>query len=290
VASWLLPREKRRGAYAVYAFCRLADDIVDLSGADGSAGDAERRLATYRQDLESALRGTSSSPVLRELAWAVGRFGIGRASLDSLLDGVTCDLGTFAYESWPDLQGYCQGVASSVGEMCAAVFGIGGDSRDADRALVHARTLGVAMQLTNILRDVGEDAARDRCYLPSEDLARFGLSRREVLSGEARSKPGAWRALMAFEIARARDLYGEAMPGIALISPDARRCAHACASGYAAILGAIERNAYDTFTRRASLGRLDRAGIFVASWLGRMPQPTPIEAPNGSAPPRHVPA
>ena len=121
------------------------------------------------------------------------------------------------------------------------------------------------MQLTNILRDVGEDAANGRCYLPGNDLAAFGLTRADVLGARVGTKPE-WRALMQFEIARARALYAAAMPGIALLSSDARRCATACAIGYAGILDAIEDLGYDTFRSRARLSGVARAAVLWQAW------------------------
>jgi phytoene synthase len=269
LASRMLPREKRRGVFAAYAFCRTADDIVDLAAGE----DALTRLRTYREALTRALNGADDHPVLREVAWAVRRFGVPVSALDTLLGGVEQDLVTTRYDTWNELQRYCQGVASSVGEMCTAVFGVA-DNAHGDRARSYARTLGVAMQLTNILRDIGEDARHGRCYLPLEDLERFGLSRADVLAQRVDARSPSWRLLMAFEIARARDLYRDALPGIALLAPDAQRCALACAAGYAAILRAIERNGCDTFSRRAVVAPALRARILVQSWL-RLPPHVP---------------
>jgi phytoene synthase len=149
--------------------------------------------------------------------------------------------------------------------MCTYVFGVAGDDRVRHRALAHARTLGVAMQLTNILRDVGEDARNGRCYLPDDDLARFDLRRADVLAGVPAGDPR-WRGLMRYEIDRARSLYECAMPGIGLLAPDARRCAAACATGYAGILRVIEENGYDTFNARARLGARARAAVLWSAW------------------------
>jgi phytoene synthase len=126
------------------------------------------------------------------------------------------------------------------------------------------------MQLTNILRDVGEDAGRGRCYIPEEDLATFGLARDEVLEGRSGlARDARWHALMRFEIKRARALYDAAIPGIALLAPDAQRCATACARGYAGILGAIEANGFDTVSERARLGHWARVGVLWDVWRGK---------------------
>jgi phytoene synthase len=183
-----------------------------------------------------------------------------------LIDAVRGDLEVRTYDTWPALREYCEGVASTVGEVCAHIFGLPDDPGARALALRHARILGVALQLTNILRDVGEDAAIGRCYLPSEDLARFGLSTEDVLARRLASTDDRWRALMAFEIARARALYDEALPGIALLAPDAQRCAMLCARGYSRILDAIEAIGYDSLGRRARVGIASRAALLFQVW------------------------
>ena len=264
-ASHFLPGEKRRAANAVYAFCRTADDIVDADSAESGA--ASLRLDLFSRDLELALDGKVEGPVFRELARAVRDFHIPPRTLRELLRGVGYDLSGCRYESWAGLASYCEGVASTVGEMCAHIFGVPGGRTVLPHAIRYARTLGVAMQVTNILRDVGEDAARGRCYLPDDDLAAFGLSRDEILAcNGALARDERWRPMMAFEIGRARSLYEAAAPGIALLSPDTRRCATACAVGYAAILDAIEGQDYDTLTKRARVSTAARVGIFWQAW------------------------
>jgi phytoene synthase len=203
--------------------------------------------------------------LLSEVARAVRQYAIPASLLDELLDGVARDCRPVAPHNWAELERYCQGVASSVGEMCTYIFGVNGDALARVQARRHARTLGVAMQLTNILRDVGEDAANGRCYLPDSDLAAHGLTRGDVLLARV-SGTAQWRALMQFEIARARALYETAAPGIQHLAPDARRCASACAIGYAGILDVIERIDYDTFRRRARLSALGRAAVFWSAW------------------------
>lgn len=273
LASHFLGTERRRAAFALYAFCRVADDMVDEAAA-GRLADVARSLARYRGQLDDALAGRPDGPVFRELALAQQRHDVPHAVLYELLDGIARDCAPVSYDSWADLARYCAGVASSVGEMCMHVFGVEGGAGVHARALRHARTLGLAMQLTNILRDVGEDARHGRCYLPTDDLARHGLTRGEVLRGGLARDPR-WHALMRFEIARARQLYDEAMPGIALLAADSRRCAMACAMGYAGILGAIERNGFDTFSTRARLGPVARATVLWSTW--RTPNGTRLE-------------
>ena len=269
MASQLLPARKKRSAFALYAFCRVADDLVD-DACDEPPAVLASRLESLRTRLAAALCGQPDDALFREVAGAMRRHDIPPALLHELLDGIAVDCLPARFATWTELEGYCQGVASSVGEMCTYVFGVA-DGRVLAAATVHARQLGVAMQLTNILRDVGEDARRFRCYLPDSDLMRFGLTREDVLSGSV-ARDARWRRLMQFEVARARELYAAAAPGIAMLSPDARRCATACATGYAAILDAVEALDYDTFSARARLGTLARATVLWNAWrapLGR---------------------
>ncbi len=207
LASSFLPAEKKRAAFALYAFCRVADDMVDraIVSCDQTIG---RQLETYHAALDAALAGAPSGPVFRELAWSVRTFGVPPAVMHELIAGVTRDLSPVRYPTWDDLAVYCEGVASTVGEMCTFVFGVPAGSEARMRALRYARTLGLAMQLTNILRDVGEDARLGRCYLPDEDLAMFGLSRDDVLHDPDLASDERWRPFMAFEIGRARVVSG----------------------------------------------------------------------------------
>jgi 15-cis-phytoene synthase len=260
-----LPEHKQRAAFALYAFCRQADDIVDRRDLDASVASARQDLLEYRAALDSALAGHPGDPVFREVARTVERFRIPRGPLVELLDGVGRDLESPAYHTWADVARYSAGVASSVGEMMVHVFGVR-KHEDFAEAVGRARTLGVAMQLTNILRDVGEDAQRGRCYLPADEMARHGFSRDDVLEGDVDTTRSAWHRLLKLQVARARELYAEGTRGIALLASDAQRCAHMCAAGYAAILGAIERNDYDTMRLRAQVSNWERARIVFGSW------------------------
>ena len=278
LASHFLTPEKRRSAYALYAFCRVADDLVDLA-ASASPSVTATRLDAYRLEMRDTLAGQPRGPVFRELYRAVQEHDVPTVVLYELLEGIASDCTPARYATWPELHRYCEGVASTVGEMCTYVFGVTGGEEVRRRALTHARILGVAMQLTNILRDVGEDARKGRCYLPDEDLARFQLGREEVLHG-LRPTDERWRDLMAFEIARARSLYACAMPGIALLAPDSQRCAMACAAGYSGILGAIEAIGYDTFSMRARLGLGARAAVVWSVWRTPVARATIEKAPH----------
>ena len=277
LASRFLPPEKRRAAFAVYAFCRTIDDIVDNASPTDPAPIAA--IDAYRALLDRTLDGAPRGPVFRELAWAVARFAIPARVLHDLIDGGARDVhGAARPATGDELAQYCEGVASTVGEMCAYVFGVPGDSGATSRAVRYARTLGMAMQVTNILRDVGEDAERGRCYLPADELAAFGLTREDVLrGGAALARDERWRPLMAYQIGRARALYEAAAPGLTMLASDARRCAVACARGYAAILDAIEQQRYDTLTRRARVTTARRAVLLFEVWRdgGTRVQPLP---------------
>jgi 15-cis-phytoene synthase len=268
LAGIFLPPPKRRAAFALYAFCRTADDIVDRTPAPEHAAAARGQLEALRRRLDDALAGAPADPLLREVAWAIAHYDVPAGTLHALLDGVARDCTPPRYGSWPELERYCHGVASTVGEMCTHIFGVPGGPAAFAAALDHARILGVAMQLTNILRDVGEDARRGRCYLPDDELSAAGLSAERILHDRAVSDGAGWRALMRFEIARARALYAAAAPGMALLAPDARRCATACAAGYAAILSRIEANGYDTIRVRAVPSAWQRARVLVDVWRG----------------------
>jgi len=194
-----LPKARRDALFAIYAFCRYADDLVDETPDAALAG---QRLTQWRKELEAALAGDAGHPITRRLTAVMGEFGIDPKLPFAVLDGVGMDLGQVRHADFDSLTGYCHRVAGAVGLMCVRAFGC--THPDADRlALAH----GMAFQLTNILRDVGRDAALDRIYLPLADLERFGVSERDVLTG--RYTPGV-RALMEFECARAAGYYAEA--------------------------------------------------------------------------------
>jgi 15-cis-phytoene synthase len=284
LASVFLPAPKRRAAFALYAFCRVADDIVDRADRARTVGgvacpEVMAALASHEQKLQQTLAGTPSDPVFRELHRVMREFGVPAAVLRELLGGVAMDLRPVHYESWAELSAYCEGVASSVGEMCTYVFGVQGDSDVRTVALRFARTLGLAMQLTNILRDVGEDARRGRCYLPVQDLEAHGLTTAEILDGSLLATDPRWQRFITQQIALARSLYAAAMPGIPLLSADAQRCAWACAIGYSGILGAIEDIACDSLTQRARLSNSSRMQVLWSVWRMR----PVVQSPNPHA-------
>lgn len=262
LASALLPPAKRRAVRALYAFCRVTDDIVDRSTGD-SAGQLEqwhRRILVNHPPADD----------LVAIAWADARlrYHVPVRYAEQLIEGVARDLVQSRYQTFEELAAYCYGVASTVGLMSMHITGYAGA-----HAIPYAIKLGVALQLTNILRDVGEDWAAGRLYLPQEDLARFGLSEEDVARGQVTD---AWRALMQYQIARNRLLYAEALPGIALLDRDGRFAIAAAAELYQGILQDIEAHDYDVFSRRACVskwGKLRRLpGIWWRSRTAKMPQ------------------
>lgn len=242
LASGLLPPQKRRAARALYAFCRVTDNIVDTGDNDDAAREA---LEQWRILIMSPLPPTHN---LVALAWAdaQARYNIPRGYAHQLIDGVARDLSQKRYATFDDLAEYAYGVASTVGLMAMHIIGYMGDD-----ALPYAVKLGVALQTTNILRDVAEDWQNGRVYLPQAELAAFGLSEADIDAG--RNNP-AWREFMDFQIARNRRLYDESRAGIALLNADGRFAISAAAELYRAILTDIETHDCDVFTRRAHVG------------------------------------
>ncbi len=247
LASGLLPPVKRRAARALYAFCRVSDDLVDHATVG-----ARKQLLAWRQ------RALSPHPPLHDpvaLAWADARarFRIPLRYAEQLIDGISRDLGPVRYTTFEELASYCYGVASTVGLMAMHIIGF-----HSNEAIPYAVKLGVALQLTNILRDVGEDWRAGRLYLPQEELARFSLSENDIAAGRVDDR---WRAFLRFQIARARRLYAEARPGVALLRRDGRFAIAAAADLYQAILDDIEAHDGDVFRRRAHIttwGKLRR--------------------------------
>lgn len=235
-----LPRAKQRAVWAVYAFCRTADDIVDAGAA---TGDILSAIDAWEAQLRAAYAGRARGPVFVALADAAARFAVPLEAALDLLRGVRMDVTVSRYATYDDLRAYCYLVASTVGLLVTPILG----ALDA-AAATYAVTLGQAMQLTNILRDVGEDARRGRIYLPADELARFRYTEADLSAGVVDER---FVALMRFQIARARALYRDAEPGIRRLEPESRYAVHVALDLYRGILGEIETNRYDVFGRRA---------------------------------------
>lgn len=240
LSSRFLPFEKRRAVWAVYAFCRTADDIVDRVAPARERLDA---LDAWERKLLGAYHGVAEGPVFVALSDAARRFAIPLAPALDLLRGARMDVAVERYDTYALLCDYCYLVASTVGLLVMPILGA-----ESPEAGDYAVTLGRAMQLTNILRDVGEDARLGRIYLPGEELRRFGCSEADILAGRIDDR---FVALMRFHIARARALYSDAEPGIALLAPESRYTVRLALALYRSILDRIEANGYDVFNRRA---------------------------------------
>jgi len=252
----LLPLPRRAAITALYAYCREVDDVVDEVSDPNLA---RVKLAWWRTEVDAIFTGKPQHPVALALVKAVERYGITRENLLTVIDGMQMDLDKVRYVDFTELETYCDRVAGVVGLMSAAIFGYEDPS-----TLVYARKLGVAFQLTNIIRDVGEDARRGRVYLPQEDLARFGVPPSDVLRGHASP---AFVELMRFETERARAWYDAAFAALPARDRHAQRAGIAMAAIYRTLLDEIARDGYRVLDRRIALTPLRKLWIATrAAW------------------------
>lgn len=250
----LLPRAKRTAMCALYAFLRYTDDLGDSAETTGARRSA---LARWREALAAASNGEFEHPILPALKDTINRFSIPLNYLHAVIDGVETDLAAVRFATFAELEQYCRRVASAVGMACIHIWGF-----RAPEALVPADHCGMAFQLTNILRDLKEDAARDRVYLPAEDLERFGYSVADLKRGIADSR---FRALLDFEIARAERYYAEAWHLLEWLDPDGKRIYSAMLSTYHGLLQRIKRG--DVLSRRVSVSAWQRMRIALGTLL-----------------------
>jgi 15-cis-phytoene synthase len=251
-----LPAERRRAITALYAFCREVDDVVDETS---DAQLAATKLAWWRVELGKLFAGNSQHPVTKALAPHLAPFGITQEKLSDIIDGMEMDLTQTRYLDWPGLERYCYRVAGVVGLLAAGIFGY----RDAG-TLDYARNLGLAFQLTNIIRDVGEDARKNRIYLPMADLKEFGVPAADIL--QARETPE-FQRLMSFEAARAREHYGRAMQALPAVDRKPQRPGLIMAAIYRTLLEEIERDGFRVLTQRTSLTPLRKFWIAWKTWI-----------------------
>lgn len=259
-ASFPLPRPKRDATYAVYSFCRIADDVVDNAPA-GQVEQVREELQHLRELLSAIDRGVEPfHPLWGPFAHAVHQFRIPTMHFHNLLDGVESDLQPRRFANFGQLRDYCYSVASTVGLALCYIFEF-----DDERALTYAANMGIAMQLTNIARDVGTDYRLGRVYLPLDEMHRFGVTERTIAEGRATRE---FRGLMELQIARAREYYRRAYQGIRHLKRDGSHwTAFLMGDVYGSILTRIENNGYDVFSRRAALtaaGKMTRAAL--APW------------------------
>ena len=251
----LLPPDKRRAMYAVYAFARRVDDI-----GDGDLPPAEKlRLLAGERAAVARIGQGGEDPVLAALADACARFALPVDALTDLIDGVEMDVRDVRYETFDELVAYCRRVAGSIGRLSLAIFG----AQDMARAQPLADDLGVAMQLTNILRDVREDRGRGRTYLPAGDLRRFGVGE-DLLSAPADAEA----ALVRFEARRARAWFDRGLELVPLLDPRSASCVAAMTGIYRRILDRIERDPSHALVTRVSLAPWEKAWVAVRSLAG----------------------
>jgi phytoene synthase len=246
----LLPPDRRRAITALYAYCREVDDVVDEVSDAAVAG---LKLAWWRQEVASIFAGTPQHPAAQALAAAAQSHGLRQADLLTVIDGMEMDLAQNRYLDFAALEVYCDRVAGVVGRMSAQIFGY----RNA-ATLTYARDLGIAFQLTNIVRDVGEDARRGRIYLPQDELARFGVTPASLL---ALAPTGDFRALLAFQVERANAWYDRALGVLPAEDRRTQRPGLAMAAIYRTLLQEIARDGYRVLDRRLALTPLRKLWI-----------------------------
>lgn len=279
----LLPKEKQKPIYALYALCRYVDDTIDNS-AIGSEAQAAEAIENWQKDLDEIYRNlvrqtvgniirtdekkenrresaeqNPKSQILTAWRDMLSKYPIARELPLELMRGVLMDTHIKRYQTFDELYVYCYRVASVVGLMSSEIFGYEGGAETMKRA----EYLGIAMQLTNILRDVGEDAQMNRIYLPQEDLSRFGVTETQIFDGAANEN---FRALIRFEIERARFYYVEAEKGIAFLHKEARLPVLSASRLYARILDEIEKLNYDVFVSRAHTTRAQKIFALPKLW------------------------
>ena len=264
LATRFLPNQKQRSIFAIYGLCRYLDNLVDeaedlIVANPVKRQEVEGTLADWKGKLQRTYDGGGeANPILLALSDVLKRHHIDISLPFELIDGVGMDLSKSRYETFEELYDYSYKVASVVGLMVSEIFGY-----DDKAALQHAVNLGIAMQLTNILRDVGEDLERDRIYLPAEDLVRFGVSEDDLFN---RRVTGSFREMMRYQIDRARSYYESADKGIPMLSPDSQIPVRLARHNYARILDQIEANDYQVFTHRAYLSFTQKMAILPRVW------------------------
>jgi phytoene synthase len=251
-----LPAERRRAITALYAFCREVDDVADEVS---DVGVARTKLAWWRTEVANLFAGHPQHPVTRALAPFVAAYGLDAARMNEIIDGMEMDLTHHRYADFESLKLYCHRAAGVVGQLAASIFGYRNPA-----TLEYAEALGTAFQLTNIIRDVGEDARRGRVYLPADEIARFGLDERDIL---ARRGGERFVTLMEFQADRAASYYDLAM---ARLAPEDRRDQRAgliMAAIYRALLDEIRRDGFQVLDRRTALTPLRKLWIAWKTWV-----------------------
>jgi 15-cis-phytoene synthase len=285
LATRLLPAWKRRHVHALYGFTRYADEIVDQTEALPPAERA-RKLAAWSAEFVAGLGGApTDDPLLPAVLHTIRVFDIDLDDFRSFLDSMAMDLTVTEYATYADLLAYMEGSAAVIGTMMLPIL----EAAD-DRAAARepARQLGLAFQLTNFIRDVGEDLERGRVYLPQEDLDAFGVTRADLeQAAAAGTSSPAIRELIAYEVQRARVHYVAAAPGVPLLAPASQTCIRAAYRIYGAILDEIEAQDYDVFRRRATVPNRRRLSLAFGAVLARAG--APVRVPGTAPDPARTP-
>jgi phytoene synthase len=251
-----LPPERRRAITALYAFCREVDDVVDEVS---DANVARAKLGWWRAEVANLFDGHPQHPVTKALQPAVRDFGVTRKRMDDIIDGMEMDLIHHRYPDFASLERYCYRVAGVVGELSASIFGYANE-----KTLEYAYHLGLAFQLTNIVRDVGEDARRDRIYLPQDELRKHGLSDEDILNARHTS---AFATLMREQADRAEDHYRKAFAALPQEDKRAQRPGLIMAAIYHALLDEIRRDDFRVLNQRISLTPIRKLWLAWRTWV-----------------------
>ncbi|TDB70827.1 phytoene/squalene synthase family protein [Micromonospora sp. KC721] len=281
LATRLLPAWKRRHVHALYGFTRHADDIVDRTG-DLPPAERAARLQDWSHRFLAGLHGEPvDDPLLPAVLHTIAVFDLDRADFVSFLRSMAMDLTVVAYPTYDALLDYMEGSAAAIGTMMLPIL----DSSDPDTAREPARQLGFAFQLTNFIRDVAEDLGRGRTYLPDEDLAKFEVTRADLLAAKAAGRStGRIRDLIEYEVTRAQAHYEAAAPGIPLLTPASRACIRTAYALYGGILDEIARQGYDVFVRRALVPRRRRLTVAARALLTPAGGPIVVPGPDLTRP------
>lgn len=258
----LLPAAKRRAVYAAYAACRVADDLVDEAAPEASRSEILRSLDAWATEIEDTFQGRPRSPITVALANVLGRFAIPQRAFLDLIDGCRMDVERSRYTTFEELARYCELVAVTISEISLAIFGL-----VREEGLALGSKLAMALQLTNICRDVREDAARGRIYLPLEELSRYGVSEIALQRGSVSGED--YRALMIFQCDRARSYFRAANPLPECLAADTRPAVRVMGGVYRRVLDRVAARPADGFFRRVELPRWQRLTTVASGLLGR---------------------
>lgn len=268
LSTRFLPNEKQRSIFAIYALCRYIDDIVDETfdvnhKKDINPDDVRRVINDLCERLDRAYEtGSAESPILIAFADTLRSYHIPKHLPLELIEGVCMDLHQNRFQTFDEIYTYSYKVASVVGLMTSEVFGYSNNE-----ALAHAIDLGIAMQLTNILRDIAEDLDRNRIYIPLEDLERFGISEQDMFN---KVKDQRFYDLMHFQIQRAKSYYQSADKGIPMLNADSRLPVYLARMNYSRILDRIEEDVFKVFDQRAYLSTSEKLAIIPKAWINTM--------------------